>query len=393
MTTLPSKIVQGGLAALKEIGALSKLKTYIDNLNRGSKLTTSNIKVTPEDMKYLNYPADQLSNTGKFSFNVGSVPITKMGSVIEPGALVKQEPFDFDRFTRNKDKAILLEGDQADLGRLLAVNSQELTTPVQLEAGYKYALDPENYLNNRAWASDIGKLSAIRNKAIKASEDGKRKVYGVYSNMAAESGNYANMVSNTALSMLDTTKIKKKDISEFNKLMKERTNKDFPGVEDVDGTREFLNADGAGKYRIIFNKTMESSKFQKAGFPDIASARAATNVDSMFGKGTGDATGRMIAELDLEKPISNVSNHSTYKYSLPRKEGTPIYRAANERGVFVDIPRSMLFDDFVKARREADLPIGSDNRSMSMQLGTQSGASDELLRYLSAQRRGYPFNN
>jgi len=113
----------------------------------------------------------------------------------------------------------------------------------------------------------------------------------------------------------------------------------------------------------------------------------------MFGKGTGDATGRMIAELDLEKPISNVSNHSTYKYSLPRKEGTPIYRAANERGVFVDIPRSMLFDDFVKARREADLPIGSDNRSMSMQLGTQSGASDELLRYLSAQRRGYPFNN
>jgi hypothetical protein len=53
----------------------------------------------------------------------------------------------------------------------------------------------------------------------------------------------------------------------------------------------------------------------------------------------------------------------------------------------------MLFDDFIKARREGGFPEGSDNRSMSMQLGTQSGASDELLRYLSAQRRGYPFNN
>ena len=85
--------------------------------------------------------------------------------------------------------------------------------------------------------------------------------------------------------------------------------------------------------------------------------------------------------------------HGTYKYALKRKEGTPVYRAANERGVFVDIPRFMLFDDFLKMRRKTDALVGSDNRALSLSLPQQIGASDELLRHLSAQKRGYPYNN
>ena len=387
--------IKGGLKYLSDPEKLTNLKQYIQNANRGSKLTTATRRMTPEQLGFdlFSGPLPLPLDKGKLDVPVGSVPLTEMGTVISPIKRVKEEPFDFDKARAQNARFIPLEGDRTDLGVLRKVNETMLKNPVLLEAGYKYATNPLNYDALRMWASDIGKLSAIKNKAIKSSEDGKFPVYGVFSNMGGESGNYSDMIVNTFFELLPSSNIKKKDFKALDKFLKsdKQIGKKWPGVENEEEARIFLANNGGA--RIKFAQAVEKAEFRNAGFPDIASIRAATNVDDMLGLGTGDASGRMIAEIDLDAPISDESGHGTYKYALKRKEGTPVYRAANERGVFVDIPRFMLFDDFLKMRREIDAPVGSDNRALSMRLPQQIGASDELLRYLSAQKRGYPYNN
>ena len=164
----------------------------------------------------------------------------------------------------------------------------------------------------------------------------------------------------------------------------------------MDELRTFLNRPEGGDDRKIFVKTIEDAKWNSQGFPDVVSARAATSVQDMFGMGTGDATGRVIGQIDYNAPTTNVTEHATYPVSIPRVAGTPLYRTANESGAFVDIPRDLLLPDYLEARRLAGKPEVSDTRAITMSVPPQDltpKVIDNMMMEMRArENRGFPYN-
>ena len=164
----------------------------------------------------------------------------------------------------------------------------------------------------------------------------------------------------------------------------------------MEEVRSFLNRPEGGDDRKIFVKTIEDAKWNSQGFPDVVSARAATSVQDMFGLGTGDATGRAVGRIDYNAPTTDVTQHGTYPISIPRVEGTPIYRTANQSGAFVDIPRGLLLPDYLSARRAVGKPEVSDTRAITMSVPSQDVTpqfvDDIMMEMRARENRGFPYN-
>ena len=145
---------------------------------------------------------------------------------------------------------------------------------------------------------------------------------------------------------------------------------------------------------------MALPRSMKLGFPDQASVRAAVSKADMLGMGSGDAAGRMISKIDYNAPVDPVSNHTTYPAGLKKVSNTPVYRMADERGNFRDVPVSMFFQDFIEGRKvDGVIPPEHRNiRAMELSQATQPATkelSDIINEYLyqtDNTRRGYPYN-
>jgi len=393
--------VNEGLRYMNDQGALgSLLNRYYSNMNRGSKLTRRG----------------QMQDTdlGRLKVNVGRVPLQETGrTVVKPDDIVDVEPFPLERFFDEDVAVIPTMWDRSDLGVLTRVNDEELAFPVPLDAGYQYPMTQSNFDANRYGASNQSPVTTVMNAAKRASgqkvdkktgeitTEGK-PVYGVYTNMGGESNDYSTMVSDTVLAMMPSSKMTKKSIKAFDDLMADRID-GWPGLGNIqdnpkkmEEVRSFLNRPEGGNDRKIFVKTIEDAKWNNQGFPDVVSARAATSVQDMFGMGTGDATGRVIGQIDYNAPTTNVTQHSTYPISIPRVAGTPLYRTAGESGAFVDIPRDLLLPDYLKLRRDAGSPEVSDTRAITMSVPKQDltpQVIDNIMMEIRArENRGFPYN-
>ena len=378
--------VDEGLRYIEDQGALgSLLNRYYSNMNRGSKLTTR----------------EQMQNTdlGRIKVNVGKVPLEETGrTIIKPDEDVAVIPTMWDR---------------SDLGVLTRVNDENLAFPVPLDAGYQYPMTRSNFDANRFGASNKSPVTTVMNAAKRASgqkidkktgeitKEGK-PVFGVYTNMGGESNDYSTMVSDTIIAMMPNAKITKKSVKEFDDLMKDRI-ENWPGLNGVQDNpekmkklRNFLNRPEGGNDRKLFVKTMETGKWNSQGFPDVTSARAATSVQDMFGMGTGDATGRIIGQIDYNAPTTRVTDHNTYPVSIPRVPNTPLYRTSTKGGAFVDIPRDLLLPDYLKIRRKEGKPEVSDTRAITMSVPKQDltpkTIDDIMMEIRRMENRGYPYN-
>ena len=393
--------VNEGLRYMEDQGSLGALlNRYYSNMNRGSKLTRRG-QMQDTDM-------------GRLKVNVGRVPLQETGrTVVKPDDVVDVEPFPLERFFDEDVAVIPTMWDRSDLGVLTRVNDEDLAFPVPLDAGYQYPMTRSNFDANRYGASNQSPVTTVMNAARRASgqkvdkktgeiiKEGK-PVYGVYTNMGGESNDYSTMVSDTVLAMMPSSKMTKKAIKDFDDLMEDRI-EGWPGLGNVqnssakmDELRTFLNRPEGGDDRKIFVKTIEDAKWNSQGFPDVVSARAATSVQDMFGMGTGDATGRVIGQIDYNAPTTNVTEHATYPVSIPRVAGTPLYRTANQSGAFVDIPRDLLLPDYLEARRLAGKPEVSDTRAITMSVPPQDltpKVIDNMMMEMRArENRGFPYN-
>jgi len=396
------EVADEGLRYLDDsFGALKNLlNRYYSNMARGSKLTTRG-KVQDTDL-------------GRMKVNVGRVPLEETGrTIVSPKNVVEPLPLDLEKLLEEDAVVIPTMWDRSDLGVLKRVNEEDLAFDVPLEAGYKYPTTLENFEANRYGASNKSPVTTVMNAARKASgqvvdkKTGEiiregRPVYGVYTNMGGESNDYSTMVSDTLLAMMPSSKMTKKSIKEFDELMSKEI-EDWPGLKNIqdnpsriEEVRAFLNRPEGGNDRKTFVKTMETAKWNDKGFPDVVSARAATSVQDMFGMGTGDATGRIIGQIDYNALPTNVTQHSTYPVSIPRVAGTPLYRTADESGAFVDIPRDLLLPDYLKTRRLDNSPEVSDTRAITMSVPSQDVTpkfvDDILMEIRERKRRGYPYN-
>ena len=396
--------VEQGLRYTESDGALgAMMNKYYSNMNRGSKLTRQGqMQETP---------------LGKIKVNVGRVPLQETGrTIIPPSATTETQPLtmqQFEQMRANNSEFIPMVWDRSDLGVLKGVNNEPLAFDVPLQAGSQYPTTSSNFAANRLGASHQSVVTKFMNAAKRASGQKVNKktgeiitegkpVYGFFSNMGGESNDFSTMVSDTLLGMMPSSKLTKKSIKEFDETMSKLI-KDWPGMDNIqddiskiEEVRSFLNSPTGGEARKTFVKTMENAKWNNQGFPDVASARAATSVQDMFGMGTGDASGRVIGQIDYNAPTTNITEHGSYPVSIPRVPNTPLYRLADESGAFADIGRDFLLPDYTAARRAAGNPQVSDTRAITMSTPSQPVTAkyiDDIFMELRSQKnRGFPYN-
>jgi len=397
-------VVREGLRYSDDDTTNQIITNYLENKSRGSALTKGG------------YMEDTV--IGRTKVPRGTVPLEEIGAEIDVSTRIQTnpEPFDLEKAIEEGAKFMSIKGDRASgTGSVLSVNDIPLINPVPREGGYEYATEAQNVLDNRMWGSDPQILNKQISKAKKISgqvEDPKTgeileegsPVYGVYFNAAGDNVNFSTMVSDVTLNMLPNMKITKKAAKEFDENLRKRV-PDWPGLNnleasDIDAVRNFFRQPNSGEARKAFSEEMALPQSMKLGFPDQASVRAAVSKADMLGMGSGDAAGRMISRIDYNAPVDPVSNHTTYPAGLKKVSNTPVYRMADEKGNFRDVPVSMFFQDFIEGRKvDGVIPPEHRNiRAMELSQATQPATkelSDVINEYLyqtDNTRRGYPYN-
>ena len=322
-------------------------------------------------------------------------PITEMSSVFTPpprGILVdpvEVSPEDFEG-----QWMVNASGDRTRYGNLSEVNGIPLYgRGTDLEGGDEFMQS-----QRAAWASAPTAISAMENQveAIRGglfgSEGKDAPINLTTTNMAERSGDFAVDTAETIMRMIPNMDIGKKDLKAFEKKIKEKY-KDFPGLSDPDAALEWLNKDrytkGAGNRRLFFAQTAAAGDFQKRGFPDIGSVRAAISRPETrfmpYGR-TGAAISRLAdeGELAVRRRLEEIDNpHKTY----PDMIGKP---DAYLGGYGVTLDRAMAFPDAYSTllgrgsdqsgvRRVFD--IGREAQFMTPEL------VDLQMRYIEEQKR------
>tara|TARA_R110000823_G_C15901411_1_gene496987 strand:- start:208 stop:1629 length:1422 start_codon:yes stop_codon:yes gene_type:complete len=318
----------------------------------GGELSKTNLPVAPEDMRFVR------SDTGDLLPRNIITPETLQGSILRPAI-----------------------GDRTAAGGLLhSINDNPLSSPVGLEGGPDFMRGPAQQADGAAWASNQGPITTLSEHAQVLGKEGK-DINLVYTAGGGRNSDFATMTSDALVGQLPASKILVKDTKAFDSLMKKKI-KGWPGLKS-EGLAKFLR-DGTGEARKYFVEAVASSKWQNAGFPDIASTRAAITEPGLLGVPSG-TSGHAISRMDpTGRQIKDPSvPHATYPVQLGGE-----YVGGLEQG----LPRDVMFPGFYAGRRKAGMPTQGDDRAFALTKDVSQNADqqwlDNIMKYLSRNPGG-----
>lgn len=286
-----------------------------------------------------------------------------------------------------------LVGDRTNVGEITRLGGRDLDQPITLDGGMGYMRGK----GTGAWASEEDVIKALSNKTRDA--DGL-PVYGTYVAMSGTGSDFANMTRAVAMKDFDPSELLKKDIKEFDQSFRDakayKSKNKETGVYDGPGvTDDFpgigspkLNdwLDKSGTRRAAFFDFMDKAKWRDKGFPNVTEARFAIQDPTLRNLPAGNEVfgGQSIARIDeagATRPTSGLlMPHGTYNTDLAGD-----YLGGFEMG----IPRSVLFPEFIAARRAAGTRPSGDNRSFAftpLLQPTNQEWLDGVMKYLEANR-------
>jgi len=244
-------------------------------------------------------------------------------------------------------------GDRTAAGSLLThIGDTKLANPVQLEGGADFMRTHAPY--GSAWAADKGAASSLASQ-IRDAAQGGRDVYMPHVSMGHTSGDFSTMMANSLLEQIANSKITKKAVNEFDRNVK-AVRPEFKGLAHPE-TRDMLNDNGA--LRHAFVAEMGLKQHSNAGFPDLATTRAAISEPGLMDAPL-HSSGFTIAKMNpagsiITDPASPA--HTSYNTQL----------AGNYVGGFAaQPPRSVMYPSFYNERRAAGKPESSDPRSFQL---------------------------
>jgi ADP-Ribosyltransferase in polyvalent proteins len=252
-----------------------------------------------------------------------------------------------------------LIGDRAATGQILThVNGIELERPVYLTGGGKYMManrhptDPEK---SSAWESGKTVVGALHNRiedAYKYAPD----VYGIYVPGSHTQVDFNAMLSNGLLGQMHASEIAPESIALFDKEMTKLAKKTpYAGLNDRDKLYEQLNKKENGALRKKFVKLMNSAKFQKLGFPDVAATRKAISEKELHEVPLGHGGSYIARMTEGHKIIQDPLHPSDY----------PLSMGGDYMGGFeVPMPRQDIFTNHAQLRRELGTKPAGDQRSL-----------------------------
>ena len=283
-------------------------------------------------------------------------PLEEMESTtVSKGMMLPRKEADLEAMQRRKARIFPFLGDMSPADRiLLKSGSLALVDPSEQQGGSDFmrsefakGIDPAAYGNR------IGAAKTLAKKIASQTPEGTPAV-GTHVAMGLGSVDSSHHAYEPILRMIPNSPIAQRHIEEFDDMMHEAlppSNKypmAWPGIMNTKEAEQFF-ASRPGTHASFFAKKIDSSKWQKAGFPDIGEMRFSASNPEILGNprmSTGHAfsevepSGRVIESPDLK--------HRTYPALIPA-EGEGYLGGSS-----VPIPPKLMFRDFYKSLKTKD---------------------------------------
>jgi len=288
-----------------------------------------------------------------------------------------------------------IPGDPTLTGKTLySVGDVKLGSPSPQHGGPQYGLYSDD---DKFWASGLGAARRVQNLAKEAGEQYDAPVSGNYIMMGPESINYAQHFADANLQAIDLSKMTKRQIEQFNKLIRfgspeSGPRPSFPGIEDKGEAYLHMAMDPA--LRKHFNALMQQPTITESlNLPsgtDIRFAITEPSLRDLETGVTGFSMGRMrpdISAKDLE-----LSQHPTYSHDIP--------------GQFIGqskypMPYELSFPDTLKMIREdpkraphefGSLKMVGARQPIDQQMIDEIRAYEERMKALTGKKKGGAVN-
>ena len=211
-------------------------------------------------------------------------------------------------------------GDPTVTGKsLVSVGDIKLDSPSPQHGGPLYGLGRDDDI---FWASGIDPAGRVQTVAKEAMQAYDAPVAGQYIMMGPDSINYAQHFADANLSAIDLSKMTKKQIEEFNKLIRfgnaeSGPRPSFPGIENKEDAYLHFAFDPA--LRKHFNAVMQmptvTERFNLPSGQDIRFAVTEEPLRNLETGVTGYSMGRLAPEVP--KSALPMSEHPTYSHDIP----------------------------------------------------------------------------
>jgi hypothetical protein len=265
-----------------------------------------------------------------------------------------------------------IPGDPTLTGKTLySVGDVKLGSPSPQHGGPQYGLYSDD---DKFWASGLGAARRVQNLAKEAGEQYDAPVSGNYIMMGPESINYAQHFADANLQAIDLSKMTKKQIEGFNKIIRQGSpasgpRPSFPGIEDKESA--YLHMAMDPELRKHFNALMQQNTVTEAfNLPSGNDIRFAITEPALRNLETG-VTGFSMGRMRPDIPSSELklSEHPTYSHDIP--------------GSFLGqtkypVPYELSFPDTLKTIRENPKQAGHEFGSLKM-VGPRQTIDQQLI--------------
>jgi hypothetical protein len=283
-------------------------------------------------------------------------PLSEMESTaLSKGMMLPRKEADLEEMQRRGARIFPFLGDLSPADKiLLKSGSTALTDPSEQQGGSEFmrsefakGADPAAYGNRIAAAKTLAKKIATQ------TPEGTPAI-GTHVAMGLGSVDSSHHAYEPILRMIPNSPIAQKHIEEFDEMMRQALPPTkqhpiaWPGIMNTKEAEQFF-ANRPGTHASFFVKKIDSSKWQKAGFPDVGEVRFSASNPELLGAprlSTGHAfsevepSGRVISQPDLK--------HKTYPALIPTT-GEGYLGGSSDL-----IPSKLMFRDFYKTLKAKD---------------------------------------
>ena len=283
-------------------------------------------------------------------------PLEEMESTtVQKGFMLPRKEADIEEMQRRGSRIFPFLGDLSPADQILLKTGQtNLIDPSEQQGGagfmrseFAQGRDPAAYGNR------VGAAKTLAKKIAAQTPEGTPAI-GTHVAMGLGSVDSSHHAYEPILRMIPNSPIQQKHIDEFDDMMREALPPSkkypmaWPGIMNTEEAEQFF-AGRPGTHASFFAKKIDSSKWQKAGFPDIGEVRFSASTPELLGAprlSTGNAfsqvepSGRIVTNPDLK--------HKTYPALIP-SEGEGYMGGSS-----IPIPAKLMFSDFYKTMKTKD---------------------------------------
>jgi hypothetical protein len=214
-----------------------------------------------------------------------------------------------------------------------------LDVPSPQHGGPLYGLGGEG-----AWASNNPVAATFQKRVQELSQANKdAPVLGQYLAMGPGGSNFAMHFADANLRAIDPSKMNKKQVEEFNKLIRQGTQKSgprpgFPGIEDKDSA--YLHFAFDPELRKHFNALMQLPSYtSKLGLPDgRVILHAITEPELRNSEVLTSGLSQMRLDPNVNPADLAMSAHPTYSHVIPKVPGSEITRTKYPTAAEIEFP-------------------------------------------------------